>query len=437
MKTTTKIIFGAALSMFSFTALSNQVWAAEITSLTSTGKIQITADGVANPKVSVDHMVNSVSLNFSINQDIVEGDYIEFSTHALPVFSNQDIFSDETRTVKIGELKNIATISGSRAFQNIGNPISSTDFSKLKPENQTQYRYKITFNEKVNGLRNIRFGIAMQNKSIGYSISNKEYQSRAWIKVAENEVTGADFTVRQWVKYGGSNSVFVFRPRLISRTGRMYVEFGYGVNENHEGGKVEYSFKDGAYYRFVDNNQLNRDVDKGSNFIYSDNSEVNQYGLIRSDDIGKLGYRLISQSDDKLVYDITSHKSNKFTSGITDVSFELTDEGKKYVAENGVLPNLEISARYLRKDGSVIVQWERVLGKVSVVGDSENFFSKILEEVKEIEEKQTPSTPQTQQPPKNEEIKAPDTGFSGGISALTLSSVALLATASALFFKKK
>lgn len=443
MKLTTKFIFGAALSVVGIATISPQVLAAEVTNLNSTGTIKLTADGKANPRLTVDAIINNFGIDFSIDQAVMDGDHIEFSTHALPLMPNQDVFSDATKKLKIGELKLVKTVNGTRAYQNIGNPISSEDFSKLKAEEQTQYTYRINFNKNAEGLQNINFGLSRQNGTAYYSIVDKDYPSRAWIKVGNNEILTADFTVARWTKYIRDSSSWFSRSSLDSATGKIQLTMGYKVKENHEGGKVEFEFKN-PYFKFVEQTGTGLRRTTDSNFIYSDSSEVNQFGVIRPDNIGKMSYELNSQTNNKLVYDITDHNSNDFLSGFNGMNLELTDEGKKYFAENNKLPEIQIGAKFIRKDGSTLAEFPNLSGNVNIVGNASNFFSEIKEDVKKDEEPKTPEEPQVpqvveepQQPEeiKVEEIQAPNTGFSGGISALALSAFSLLGVAT--FFARK
>lgn len=436
MKATTKIFFGAAISAAGLAALSPQAYAAQINNLDSTAKILVTADGAQNPKIQVSHLFRRADINFTINQAVAAGDHIEFSTHAIPVFDNQDIYSDNAKSLVIGRLELVETINGSLSYQ-----VSENGrFASSKPTDQEQRRYRITLNESAAKLDNLSFGIGQFGRSIGYSIATEDYLSTAWIKVNNVTKASADFTVSKFNKYIPRNNLWIHEVSVNADNNQVCMTVGYNFAQNTDGGKITYATKSNPYIKFISQEGSSRGMTVTSNFIYTDNSKVNQHGLILKDDIGQITHTLRSQTDTEISYDITM-RSNYFSAGIGCINVELTDEGKKYIAQNGTLPTIDLDVKITQRDGSVV--WNGVSSrKMTMRGSSANFLSKIREEVEEMPDEELKDEQKTQDAPQETpevkpEIQAPDTGFEGNILPILVSSASILGILSLTILKKR
>lgn len=426
MKTTTKIIFGAALSVLSLASLSNQAWAAEMITPTATFLFQPSAD--VGKKVSVDHLFYRFDMKFKLPNGVRGGDFFEVETHGIPFLNTkQDILDGENKN-KIGEMTEVSVMQGTRQRQ----IVRDGNFEGLRPSDSMKKKYRFTFNRNVESLNDVSFGFSGSNIRLTNAVANRDYTVESWIDLNGTRAYADSYTVGAWGKFQASNYLGSANANLNLNQGeKIILGVAYLFKKDAIGADFEVR-TDNGYYRFSKIQKSLKYEDVPSAFIYTDSSVVNQNGVIlydkRSTTFSKpavtdngFSTKLLRASQDEGAY------------GLGDYAMELTDEGKKFVAENGILPEMEFRYK-ISKDGQDLHTGRQKL-KVTVVGQSAEFLSKIKQEVKEIEEKQTPPTPQTQQPIKTEQIQAPNTGFSGSISALALSIFSLLSVATFLSVK--
>lgn len=428
MKTTTKIIFGAALSAFSLAALSPQAWAAD--RITPNANFTIQANSDDSNRISVDHNFHKFNMDFQLPNGVKSGDYFEIETHALPfLVTSQDILSGNDK-VKIGEMVEIHTTPGARDRQ-----LSRTaDFDSLSPEDSQKKLYKVIFNEQVERRQDISFSIGGSNGYIGGAVVNREYQVESWVKINDEKKASRYFTVPEWPKYYGSNHYDYFRTELDLRNNPETIFFmaGIGSVKDQVLGGVYDLHIDNPYYKFADDQSLMGHSGSGS-FLYDDSSYVNPNGVILYE--GRIAnFDMINKDSGNISLKLKDQSHDIRAGGVGHIRLELTDEGKKFVAENGKMPAVAMNFKITDRDGKVI-QDRSQSGEVVVIGETLEFLSKIKEEVKENDKQNPEDKIEDKIEEKTPEIQAPNTGFSGGISALALSAFSLLGIAT--FFARK
>lgn len=436
MKTTTKVIFGAALSVFSIAALSNQAWAAEITNVTGRGNIQFKQNPDDTSAVGVDHSIYKFDLNFSVNQAVEDGDYFDFETHALPDLGDSNILAGNGDSTIIGKITKINTVTGSRGLNSRLNT-AVANWQNIRPEDNTKFKYRATFNQNAKNRQNLNFSINTVNGRVSYTIAAKTYNLEAWVKLGADKIVSKSTNVWPW-----SKEVPVTKTTLTTTTtvidmlqgspynGTMWQTYSFGIAEDLKGNYIEVTLPQNSPVKFKDH-QDSKKFTNSSNYRYDDNAVVNQYGMIFSSTNARWGYTGVELTDNKFKVLIDNQTVDNFRTGFWTY-YELTESGKRAFAETGTLPVFKPIAKIVKPSGEVIFEGE-FTSTTEFRGSTSEFRSTLQKEIEEIpkEEPKVEEVPEVKQ----EEIKAPDTGFEGGISALALSVFSLLGLAT--FFARK
>lgn len=428
-----KLLLGAALVVGGVNIIgSGKVFAANrVDNVIVTPEIKMTEQGDAEKPIWVDYYFNKYSLDFTVNQDVKDGDYIEMETHALPnITTGTDIYASETDKTVIGKVLYLETKTARK--QNT-NGVADPNWLTARPEDNNIHKHKIVFNKNAEGRHNIKFSLGVTNGYAYYNGANRDYTTNAYVKINGKEIVKKPITIGAYPKTTDGTSMWLDNSTINGyEKDRITLVVGYQVDQDTTGAIVEISLPENSPIKFIKQRDDKRTT-RGSNWRFTDSNDVSPNGLIHFVGGETFSYSENSQTDNRITFNITKQHRKSLSAGFDYIDIELTDEGKKYLAETGKLPEVKVAMKIV-KDGKEIYTRPYSI-QMRYIGEFSNFESKIKEEVKEII-KNTPAQPQSQ-PQQSTEIKAPNTGLSGqAFALLAISIMSAISTISIFIIKK-
>lgn len=421
MKTTTKIIFGAALSVFSVALASPQTFAAnrDVSSkFNATGKI----DGIGQFSIQAEGLTDGVEAT----------DFIEITAKNLQ---------------HNGRLNNSQVISNGVTVGTVSSVFEEYQFSKVinKPvDNSVTPSYsdgkiKIIFNENISKFQNANFSISSQNNFDWMEVDRDWSVDSALIfkgnKIAEKSTS-----------FKKANIMSVDKTSV--NAGGMYWDvssssnYGFNITLNNDGADP---FKAGSIIKVtvpetsavrLKNLPAREDIQaqRHFNFIGVDTPK-NIHGVYFTSTNPKLRLKMKAVTGNVAEFELLDNAPAQdawfyfaIRNALNIVRYENVNETEKTMPFDAKFELFYRGQKISESNGA----------RMTFTGSGvEAFLKQKEEEKKEPEVQDEPKIEEEIQEPKSPEIQAPNTGFSGGISALSLSAVGLLATVSALFFKKK
>ncbi|MDO4902436.1 MAG: hypothetical protein Q4A21_02670 [bacterium] len=396
-----------------------RTYAAQISDVKTNVEIQIHDNPNSTAPTGVNPPISKFNLKFEIDDEVFPDDYFTFETHALPEMASQDIVM-EGKVVGRLQKDNDNIIAGSRKYQDG----KTVDVSDLRPEDNYRYKYTVTFNDVAKSFHSIVFNLTNTKRTVQLSIANKQYTTRAWVRVNDVEVASKSYDVAAWSKTKYTTDLTHSTTRFDLNRNEILLTIGVRLQEIlGEDGEIEVSLPDNSPLKFIKQSDKTREL---SNFVYDESTPVNRHGLIISGAQDAYLPKLKNLDESKISFIVAEQASPKIVSSLRGINIGLSDAGKKYFIENsGKLPQVEYILK-IKKGGKEILS-KTVSANVSISGNTADFISKINEKLVEdsgdtntkIEVEAYPSGTELT----IEEVKAPNTGFTkdrGTISAIAL-----------------
>lgn len=419
MKTTTKIIFGAALSVFSIALASPQTFAAnqDVSSkFNATGKI----DGIGQFSIQVNGLTDNVEAT----------DFIEITTKNLH---------------HNGRLNNSQVISNGVVVGTVSSVFEEYQFSKVinKPvDNSVTPSYsdgkiKIIFNENISKFQNANFSISSQNSVDGMEVDH-DWNVDSFLIFKGNMIAEKSSSIKR------ANAVEINRTNVGA--GGIYWDigsssnYGFNVTLNNDGANplragsiIKVTIPETSPVRFKnlparDNIQAQRHF----NFVGVDTPK-NIHGVYFTSTNPKLRLKMKAVTGNVAEFELLDNAPTQdawFYYGFSDVI-----DIVRYENVNEAAKTMPFDIKFELFYGGQKIN-ESNGARVTFTGSGvEAFLKQKEEEKKEPEVQDEPKIEEEIQDPKTPEIQAPNTGFSGGISALALSAFSLLGLVT--FFARK
>lgn len=421
---TTKLIFGAALSIVGIATISPQAWAAnrDVSSkFTATGQITDFNRFLLDVKGSLD--------------GIEATDYIEIFTKNLAHSPTLNSLSVKYNNEIIGRIESANT---NRAITHVLNkPVDNT----VTTDDMLSGKLKIIFNENISKYQIVNFSISNQGDGSIF-MSDKPYNIDLKLMLNNSDfanksqqispVTPRNYTVSRMIAGGNylytnnnNNTAICFE---FENAAEKPIKSGYKFKADFSNSGIKLKHREG----------FNTSLSKQPWFVGADTPK-NSNGIYFVDTRAALPLKVYPISGDEVVMEATGDAPAQDTlfamciqnDAYTDIDYSIAKPEGRYININPTYETTDLDNISTKSHSARIV----IIGS-----NAEAFLKEKVQEAqnnKKTEEKEkTPEYPKTEESPK-QEIKAPNTGFDSGTSALALSVVALLATASAFFFKKK